>query len=91
VTEVALGWLGSWSEPSFVVSGLSIAGAVQLGGAAVRQSGPAAIGVEVAGWELDSGAPVGEEHRAAAAAFEQPGQQPGGAGPPDDHVDRVCL
>jgi len=36
---MALGWLGSWSEPSFVVPGLSTAGAVQLG----REFGQAAI------------------------------------------------
>jgi hypothetical protein len=37
--EVALCWLGSWSEPSFVVSGFSIAGAIQL----AREFGQAAI------------------------------------------------
>jgi len=37
--ETALGWLGSWSEPSFVVSGLSTTDAVQLG----REFGQAAI------------------------------------------------
>jgi AcrR family transcriptional regulator len=39
VTETALGWLGSWSEPSFVVSGLPIAGAVEL----AREFGQVAI------------------------------------------------
>jgi len=39
VTEMALGWVGSWSEPSFVVSGFSTAGAVQL----AREFGQVAI------------------------------------------------
>ncbi len=39
VTETALGWLGSWSEPSFVVSGLSTAGVVQL----AREFGQVAV------------------------------------------------
>jgi len=38
-TQTALGWLGSWSEASFVVSGLSIADAVQL----ARKFGQVAI------------------------------------------------
>jgi uncharacterized protein YjbI with pentapeptide repeats len=30
---------------------------------------------------------VGDEHRLGRAALQQPGQQPGGAGLPDDHVN----
>jgi hypothetical protein len=39
VIETALGWLGNWSEPSFVVSGLSIADAALL----AREFGQVAI------------------------------------------------
>jgi hypothetical protein len=63
----------------------------QLGCPPVAQSGAAAVGVEVAGRQLDAGAAVGAEHRAEGAPIEQPWQQPGGGGLPDDDVDGVAV
>jgi hypothetical protein len=54
----------------------------QLGGAAVGQPGPAGDRAQVGGGHRADGFAAGEEHRPAAAAGEQPGQQQGGSGLP---------
>ena len=51
----------------------------------------AAVLVQVGRGELHPGLPLGHEHRAGLAAFEQARQQPGGAGLPDDDVDGAAL
>ena len=57
-------------------------------GAPVGQAGASGDGVKVGGGQRHTGAPVGEEHRPSRAPVQQPGQQAGGSGLPDDDVDR---
>jgi len=61
----------------------------QGGGLLVAEPGPTG-GIQVGGGQLDPRLPLGDEHRAGCAALQHAGQQLGGAGLPDDDIDRVA-
>jgi hypothetical protein len=63
----------------------------QVGGTPVRQPGPPADRVEVAGRDRKGRCPIGEEHGAAGPPGDQAGKQPGGWGLPVDPLDRAAL
>ncbi len=60
-------------------------------GTAVGQPGPAGDGAQVPAGDRAGGPAQGEEHRALAAAGQQPGQQKGGAGLPVHPVGGAAL
>ena len=85
-----LGVVGQRGVPE-LVQGRAAGGLLEQGlGLLVGQPGPAG-GVEVGRGQLHPGLALGEEHRAGLAALEQPGQEPGRAGLPDDDVDRAAF
>src|SRR5262245_55403053 len=62
-----------------------------LGRTSVREARLPAGPVDVAWRECHAGLAVGEEQRAGLAARQQPRQQPGRPGLPDDDVDRAAF
>jgi hypothetical protein len=56
----------------------------------VPEPGPPG-GVKVGDGQLHPGLALGDEYRTRLAALQQPGQEPGRAGLPDDDVDGAAL
>jgi hypothetical protein len=52
----------------------------------VGQPRPTAGLIQVSGWQLDSGATVGQEHRPGAPTIQQTWEEVGGRGAPHDDV-----
>ena len=78
------GVVGQRAVPELVQGRAAGRGLEQVLGLPVGQPRPAARRVDVARRQLDAGPAVGQEHRAGLAALQQPRQQAGGAGLPDD-------
>ena len=78
-----LGVVGERTVPELVQRRAAGGLGEQGGGLLVAEPGPAGV-VKVGGGQLDPGLPLGDEHRAGLAALQQPGQEPGRAGLPDD-------
>ena len=82
VLAAVLGVVGERAVPQLVQGRSAGRLLEQVLGPPVGQPGPAAHLVDVARRQLHPGPAVGQEHRTALAALQQPRQQPGGSGLP---------